>query len=121
MAKLKDKHKVKASSLVEVLVALVIIMAVFVIAMGIYTRVTQSGISLSKMKAQKEMSRIIQESIQNGDFEGQSIERDNIVYEKSVTAYAGFSDIILIEVKADQNGRLLGHLRRLVKHNGKEN
>ena len=111
-------RKLRASTLVEVLIAMVIIMAVFVTGIAIYTNVTQSGFSTSRLKAQQEMQKIINESISLKDWEAQELDADSILYKKTVSSYAGYPDLLLIEVKAVQNGRELGELRQIVK--GKE-
>ena len=122
MAELKNlknhlllKRKVQAATLLEVLVSMVIIMIVFVLAMGMYTRVTGAGFSLSQLRSQKEMEQIIRESIRNKDWENQSLMKDSIAYQKTASAYAGYEDLVLIEVKAEQNGKLLGTLKQIVK------
>ncbi len=114
MAGLKDK-KLQASTLVEVLIAMVIIMAVFVVAMAIYTRVTGSGYALSSTRSQLQMQQIIRESISSRDWQEQQVEVDSIVYQKTVTAYPGYDDLVVIEVKATQNDQVLGKLRQVVR------
>ena len=120
MAKLMLK-RIQASTLLEVIISMVIIMAVFVVAMGIYTKVTLSGISLSKIKAQHYMKRIIDESIQNRDWEDAVSVDDSIEYKKSVSVYAGYEDRILITVEAVQQGRSLGDIKQIVEKQEYEN
>ncbi len=119
MAKLMDK-KLAASTLIEVLIAMVIIMAVFVIAIGIYTNITQSGYSISTTQSQQQMQKIISESISNHDWQDQELEEDSILYRKTVSAWPGYDDLVLIEVRANQNGKEMGILRQVVRREVKD-
>ena len=113
--------RIQASTLLEVIISMVIMMAVFVVAMGIYTKVTHSGTSLSKVKAQQHMKKIIDESVQNRDWEDAVSVDDSIEYKKSVNVYAGYEDRILITVEAVQEGRSLGDIKRIVEKREDEN
>lgn len=114
MAKLILK-RLPASTLVEVLISMVIIMAVFVVAIGIYTKVTQSGFSFSRIEAQQQMKKIMAESIENKDWEDAVITVDSIEYKKNVNPYAGYTDLLLITIDASQQGRKLGVLKLILK------
>ncbi|KAA8476142.1 hypothetical protein BDE36_2602 [Arcticibacter tournemirensis] len=119
MAKLKDR-KLAASTLIEVLIAMVIIVAVFGMAMGIYTNVTQSGYSISTTQSQQQMQTIIGESISNRDWQDQEVIEDSIRYRKTVSAWPGYDDLVLIEVRANQNGKEMGRLRQVVRREVKD-
>jgi hypothetical protein len=114
MAKLIQK-KLPASTLPEVIISMVIIMAVFVVAIGIYVKVTQSGLSMSKTWAQQRMKSILMESIKNKDLEDAVLNLDSVEFKKSVTAYAGYADILLITIQANQHGKNVGSLQQLIK------
>jgi len=108
-------RKLEASTLVEVLIAMVIIMAVFVSGMAIFVNVTQSGVSISRLKAQERMSKMMEESVSNADWHDQVVTEDSIFYQKSVVAYPAYPDLLLIEIKAKQNDTDLGEFRQVVK------
>ncbi|WP_146198828.1 hypothetical protein [Pararcticibacter amylolyticus] len=107
--------KIEASTLVEVLIAMVIIVAVFGVAIGIYTNVTQSGYSVSTTQSQQQMRKIADESILNHDWEDQELMEDSIIYRKTVSAWPGYQDLVLIEVQALQNEKVLGKLRQVAR------
>lgn len=107
--------RIESSTLLEVIISMVIMMAVFVVAMGIYTKVTHSGISLGKVKAQQHMKRIIDESVQNRDWEDAVSVNDSIEYKKTVSVYAGYEDRVLITVEAVQQGRSIGDIKQIVE------
>lgn len=119
MAKLISS-KLPASTLIEVLISMVIIMAVFVIGIAVFTRVTQSGFSMSRAEAQQQMHKIIQESIFNKDWEDQELMQDSILYIKSVKEYSGYPDLLIIEVNALQQEKNIGTLRQLVRKSNYE-
>lgn len=119
MAKLIS-GKLPASTLIEVLISMVIIMAVFVVGIAVFARVTQSGFSMSRTEAQQQMHKIIQESIANNDWEEQQVIQDSILYVKSVNEYSGYPDLLVIEVNAMQQERNIGTLRQLVRKSNHE-
>jgi hypothetical protein len=114
MVKLKLRL-VSASTLLEVVVSMVIIMAVFSVAIGIYTKVTMSGLSISKATARQHMNRILHESIENGDFQNAVLFADSVEYKKTVLPFTGYSDLTVITIQANQEGRSLGTLNQIVK------
>jgi hypothetical protein len=87
---------------------------VFSIAIGIYTRVTQSGFSLNRSLAQQQMKKIVFESIDKKDWENTEQMVDSILYKKIVTPYAGYSDLLFITVEADQQGKKIGEYKQIV-------
>ncbi len=113
--------RVAASTLLEVIISMVIIMAVFTVAIGIYTKVTQSAFSFSRAGAQQQMKKILQESIENKDFEDAVVQVDSIEYTKTVTAYAGYSDLLYVKIEASQNGQRLAELKQIIKKQEDEN
>ena len=79
MVKLINK-KIKGSTIIEVLVAMVIIMVVFAIAIRIYANVTTSGVAYRKIQAQQELL-ILAKQIQNRGFvDEERLQKDSIDY-----------------------------------------
>lgn len=114
-------RKLAAATVPEALVSLVIIMAVFASAMIIHTRVTASGISFASRQIDGVMSRIIKESIDNGQWDSAELEFDSVRYYKTVMAYRASSDLRIIQVLAFQNEKKVGVLKRVVKVRQKPN
>jgi len=114
MAKL-SMRKLSASSLLEVLIAMTIIMAVFVMGMFIYARVTHSQFSTRQLVAQQRMQAIIQDCIDRRNLENKKISFDSISYLISVQKFNEYPDLRVIHVTASQNGDDLGELRKVVK------
>ncbi|PRY48078.1 hypothetical protein B0I27_11612 [Arcticibacter pallidicorallinus] len=107
--------KVSGSTLIEVVIATVIILVVFTLAIGIFTKVTQSGYSVSRTLAHQQMESIIDQSIRNQDYEDEVLEADSINYEKIVVLYSGYDDLLLLQVEASQGTTKIGKLRKIVR------
>ena len=114
-------RKIRASSLLEVLIAMVIIMIVFSLAIGIYAKVTASGFSLSDKQIEQEMQRIVAESKKTGDWRDDTFTSGDITYRKAVGRYKDYSDLYLLEVEALKAGKSVGRVREIVKKTADEN
>lgn len=75
MAVLKLKHKIPAFSLVEVLVAFVILLLIFFIAIQFFTNINLSGFDIQKINASNTLDDYIYQSRKNGNF---SMARDSM-------------------------------------------
>jgi Tfp pilus assembly protein PilV len=58
-SKLIIQHKLKASTIIEVLISMVIIMVVFGMAMMIYANVIRSSLSVKKVRAEAILNEIL--------------------------------------------------------------
>lgn len=101
--------------MIEVVIATVIILAVFTVAIGISTKVTQSGYSVSRTSARQQMESIIDQSVRERDYEDGILEADSIDYEKSVVPYSGYDDLLLLKVEARQGATTIGKLQKIVR------
>jgi len=113
--KLNINAKIKASTVLEVIVSMVIIITVFGIAMMIYANVSGMSLSEQKINAQAILAQIIkntppielsgdQESIIGG-----------FTVERSVRPYAENQKLLQVDLKAyDENHRLLAELHQLI-------
>ncbi|WP_214228797.1 hypothetical protein [Pedobacter sp. B4-66] len=113
MAKLTT-GKVKASTLLEVIVAMVVIMVVFVIATGIYTNVIKSSPSIKQQQARALASGLIEQSKLEHDWAGKILLVDSITLQKEVVPYQDYSDLLLITVTAKERGREIGRVKQIV-------
>ena len=113
--KLGLETRVKASTVLEVIVSMVIIITVFGVAMMIYANVTRMSLSNQKIKAEAVLSQVIKDmdkvelsSDQQSVIEGLSVER-------SVKSYSENNKLLQVDLKAyDQNHQLLAELHQLV-------
>ncbi|CAM4116856.1 hypothetical protein SAMN06265348_103273 [Pedobacter westerhofensis] len=113
MAELKSS--VKASTLLEVIVAMVIILVVFSLAMGIYNNVLGSTGSAKMEQISTAMEGVISKSINEQNWDDEESGQDSIQYKKTVTKYEDFTDLLLITVTATEHEQQVGKLRRIIK------
>lgn len=111
MAKLTSR-KLKGSTLIEVLIAMVIIMLVFSIAIKIFNNVMQSAVAVQKVKVQNQLDSIAAQVKKDGFVTEKSLVLDSVAYEL-VNDTSALMGIAKLEIKAKQNGRLLGSLKCL--------
>ncbi|SDN35028.1 hypothetical protein SAMN05421820_107152 [Pedobacter steynii] len=105
----------KASTLLEVIVAMVIIMIVFVLATGIFTKVIGSSASVKQQQVRSLSSGIIQESLTQHNWTDETVKIDSIVFQKTVLPYGTDPDLLQISVSAIEHGKEIGKSRRIVR------
>ncbi|HEX8545809.1 MAG TPA: hypothetical protein VF691_02545 [Cytophagaceae bacterium] len=92
--------RVNGSSILEVIVAMVIIIVIFGIGVMVYNNVTQSSYSYQQFKAalfcREEYNRTIKEKTY---FDGES-EEEGLTLTKKISPYKGSADLLLFEVEA---------------------
>lgn len=108
------KRKVRSSTLIEVLIAMVIIMVIFSAAMVVFGNIAQSTPNIKKFQAQRQMERLIDGVARDGYLQEKQLKIDSIEY-RFVLHTQQSGPLSTIEVKAYQSGRYLGELRQLIK------
>ncbi len=116
MVKLALLHiKVRASSLLEVIVAMVIIMIVFGMAMMIFTHVTQSSLSVKKMKAQAIINNLMLHIGQKDQAENQLVKIDDFNVEIKAEPVSNASGLKQINITAyDSNQVKVAQEQKLI-------
>lgn len=114
-------QKIKASTLLEVLISMVIITIIFTLGIGVYSRVTSSGFSLTDKQIQQQMENILVASREDKDWKSERIELGQIIYQKEVTVYPPYSNLLLVEIKALRDGKQIASLRQIVRKEDDEN
>lgn len=113
MAKLINK-KLEGSTLIEVLIAMVIIMIVFAIALKVFGNVMSTGVSFKKIQAQNQLHQLSEQVKRNGYIEESAIKIDSVNYQL-LAAPSEIAGISKLEIKASQNGANLGSIKCLFK------
>ncbi|MEH3112270.1 PulJ/GspJ family protein [Pedobacter terrae] len=113
MAKLKSK-KLEASTLIEVLIAMVIIMVVFSIAMGLFSNVLSGGVSMRKVQIGQQMEVLRMQVMERGSIQQKKLQMDSVNYEITEVKQAA-STVQTVEIKANDHGAPAGHIRFLLK------
>lgn len=111
MAQLIDR-KVQASSLIEVLIAMVIILVVFAVAMRIFGNVMQMGVSFRSISINSQLDVFEKEISTKGYLENEVIEIDSITYHFEMSEVG--SSIKQLKITAMQRGLVLGSRKTLV-------
>lgn len=104
----------------EVIIAMVIILIVFVIATGIYTNVIRSSPSVKQQQGRALTLSLIEESKQRGDWADQVLTVDSITLKKAVVPYQDYPDLWLIQVTATEQGKEIGMSRQIIKRTADE-
>jgi len=109
MAKLIHQ-KLNGSTLIEVLIAMVIIMVVFSIAIGLFNNQISGGVSYQKLKVQQQLQLLADQIQQQGKVEVQQLEIDGVAYEFVV--HSSPVDVFtVVEIRATKNGTNLGNMK----------
>ena len=107
--------KIKASTLIEVLVAMIIIMISFGIAMAIYMNVSLSDHLVQKLKAELLLNETAIETKAANSFIDEKTGSDKISINKTVTSYNGIPELHLLMLEAfDVNGKKISERKELV-------
>lgn len=113
MAKLRGK--LSASTLLEVIVAMVVILIVFVLATGIYANVIRTSPSVKDQRVQSQATGLIQQSIVDDNWNNEEVVIDSVFYQKTVVQYQNIADLRLMQVVAVEQGKEIGTVRRIIK------
>lgn len=87
-------HKIKSASLLEVVVALVVIFAVFAIATSLYINVISSSANLQQSRLGFEIERLASETKRDQSWIDSKIEIGNYVVEKTVKPYQNRKGVV---------------------------
>lgn len=109
MVKLKNV-KVAGSTLIEMLIAMVIIMVVFSIAMALFGNVLQSGVSQKKIQARNQLNLLKNEITKNGYSTVEQMTIDSVDYTISTVDIEN-TGLSKLEISAKQGQVSLGEIR----------
>lgn len=113
--KLKCKAHVEASSILEVLISMVIILIVFGIAMMISANVLKSSLSIKKIKAQAVLSKLLIETESGADLTNKTFKLDSFIVEEEFKVTELYPDLIEVHLTAfDVNQEKITDLQKLI-------
>ncbi len=116
MAGVKISHSIKASSLFETIVALMVIMIVFGIAMTIYVNVMRNSTSLSELKASLRLDELARETKEKKSYFDEKFEDESTLIEKKVTKYKDKEGLFLLDLQAfDKTNKRLAERKELLQ------
>lgn len=108
------KKKLTASTLIETLIAMVIIMIVFAIAMRVFNNLMRSGVSLKKIQVQNQLNLLSKNVQRDGYLTTEHLQLDGIDYD-FVTDTSAIIGISKLKITAHQEGKQLGLIKCLFK------
>ena len=107
--------KIKGSTLIEVLVAMIIVMVTFGIAMAIFINVSSSDRHVQKLKAQLLLSEVAIRTKAENSFIDATIELENITLNKTITSYREIPGLNILLLEAfDINGKKVAERKELI-------
>jgi type II secretory pathway component PulJ len=113
--KLKIKARISGSTILEVVIAMVIIIMVFGIAMMIYANVMRMSLSTKKIKAQAVLRETLLQIEQTKDYNAQALTTDDFRIESEIKPY--LEDTLLNEVHLtayDLNQQKIMELQKVI-------
>ena len=113
------KMKVQASTLIEVLIAMVIIMIVFTLGIRIFNNVLYSSPASKKIQVQQQLDVFSKAVQQKGGPEKPEIVVDSVLYKFTVDSSSA-SGLKHMEIVASQHDQQLGHIDILYKRKNHE-
>lgn len=116
VGRLQILTRMKAASLVEVTIAMVIITITFSIGMMVFVNVTRSSYSLERFRADVLANEIANQTISEQRFFNEEIIREPFIVDKVLSKYPGTEDVLQLEciVRLEQ-GRVLVTRKQLVR------
>ena len=113
--KLKIPSKVAASTILEVLIAMVMIMVVFTIAMMIYANVMKASLSVKKIQAAAILNEAMQAVEKNKNPSSDSFTAGDLKIDQTVKPYSNEKNLLEIDLTAyDPNGDKITELHKLI-------
>jgi type II secretory pathway pseudopilin PulG len=113
MAKL-IKKKIEGATVIEVIIAMVIIMVVFVIAMKVFANVLNTGVSFRDIQVQNQLNVLSKKVEEQGYVENSLVQIDGVNYEL-IEKGSELKNISTLEIKATQQGKLIGKVKTLFR------
>jgi Tfp pilus assembly protein PilV len=114
MDKLKLKHNLRGSTIIETLTAMVLTVTVFSIASGIYINIMNSDKNMNSLKAD-ELMKLTYQEFKLGIFSEERINSSEVSIEKTVKSYKGIEGILWVKLEVfDRDGKKIGFRNDLI-------
>lgn len=106
--------KLRASTLLEVVVSMVLIVVVFTIALTIYTNVLKLSLSIRKLKARAVLSEFALRADSGSSVSSQNFNQGELRVEQQVDAYKGNNGLQQVSLTAfDEEGMPLDSVKKI--------
>lgn len=108
--------KITSSTLVEVIIAMVVLAIAFSIGIMIYFNILTGSGSYRSFETNLILKKVAAETINNKSYIDETIEVNDLTIQKSVKAYNGSKKIMVLELHAlDQNQKEHGVQKQLIQ------
>jgi hypothetical protein len=109
------KLELKAATLIEALVASIIVLIAFVMGIFVYVNVMTSDNGFQKERAASLIRKTVYDDSINKSYVDSKIKQGDIVITKSISNYSGVPSAIVLTIKAtDSMGHKLGYYNEIV-------
>lgn len=112
--KLRSGKRLHASTILEVVVALVMIALVFGLAMTIFANVMRSSLSSREQRAQAILSGLLLDMAQQKNLENASFSVDSLRILQEVKPYEKAPDLLEVHLIASSNGKNIAEARMVI-------
>lgn len=108
--------KLRSSTIIETVVAVLILLISFSIGMMIYNQVMQSTYSDSRLSANLEQDLVADSLIRSGVFETQVLKRKDLSYNIDFKTDENYPNLLILTMECqDQSGTRLAQLSRIIE------
>lgn len=114
MARLIEK-KVRASTLIEAIVGLVILMIIGGLALNVFVKVSRVEYSVSQAQSLEQMNTLLDSTIRVGDFNDEEFVVGGHLYNRKARPYNGYPNLWMISIEEYREGKLIGVMKRIVR------
>ena len=115
MAELKFPKQIKGSTLIETLVAMIVILISWVFCGIIFANILNSGNNHQTFRAHTLLNQIAIKTKSEKKFIDETLEDNNIAIQKSIRSYNGIKDLYLQSITAtDDMGKVLAEYKELI-------
>lgn len=112
---MKIRSKVQASTILEVVISMIVIIAVFGIALMIFSNVTRLSLSAKKLKAEAILQDRLLKLERSGNNIDETIAVDAFRVEQQITAYNDSSNLSQVHLSAyDDNNDIVAELQKVI-------
>ena len=112
--------RVRASSVMEPVIAMVVLVIVFGIAIGTFSRVFHSGINFRNLKARSELRKWTERVKSDHAFYDEIVIVNGFQLEKKLSTTTDKKFLILYVTAKDEEGLLLSEMKELILYPGNE-
>jgi Tfp pilus assembly protein PilV len=114
-SKLNIGRKARASTIIEVLISMIIIMVVFGMAMMIYANVTRSGVSEMKIRSAAILHEVLLNDEKAAEVSSSTFNMDAFRIEQQVKNYNTDGSLLEIDLAAyDPNGQKMAEAHKII-------